>query len=163
MFGVLTAVGAFITIPLQPVPFTLQTLFMGLAAVLVGGYAGSLSQIIYLILGIIGLPVFAGGKAGFGILLGPTGGYLIGFVLAAAVIGKLVESKKNAGFIWIVIALSLGHLLLYTVGTAQLCLVAKLSPVQGLLAGVIPFLPGDAIKLAVAAWLALQLRPYVKR
>ena len=66
LFGALTAVGAYIIIPLPPVPITLQTLFMGLAALLLGGRLGALSQTVYVLLGVIGLPVFAGGKAGPG-------------------------------------------------------------------------------------------------
>jgi hypothetical protein len=71
MFGALTAVGAYIMIPLPPVPITLQTLFVNLAGALLGGYLGALSQVVYILLGVIGLPVFAGGKAGAGVLLGP--------------------------------------------------------------------------------------------
>jgi len=73
MFGALTAVGAYIMIPLPPVPVTLQTLFVFLAGALLGGSLGALSQVVYILLGVIGLPVFAGGKAGAGVLLGPTG------------------------------------------------------------------------------------------
>lgn len=105
MFGALTAVGSFMVIPLQPVPITLQTLFTGLAGVLLGAYTGALSQIVYVLLGIIGLPVFAGGKAGIGTLLGPSGGYIIGFIVAAFVIGKITEVKRAAGMAWIVMAL----------------------------------------------------------
>ncbi|MFA6414125.1 MAG: biotin transporter BioY, partial [Syntrophales bacterium] len=74
MFGALTAAGAYIMIPLPPVPITLQTFFVSLAGALLGGYLGAMSQVVYVLLGVIGLPVFAGGKAGAGVLLGPTGG-----------------------------------------------------------------------------------------
>jgi len=80
LFGALTAMGALISIPLQPVPVTLQTLFLYLAGSLLGGGLGALSQTVYIMLGVIGLPVFSGGKAGLGVLMGPTGGYLVGFV-----------------------------------------------------------------------------------
>lgn len=156
MFGALTAIGAFIVIPLQPVPITLQTLFTGLAGVLLGGYAGALSQIIYVILGIIGLPVFAGGQAGFGTLLGPAGGYLIGFIAAAYVIGKMVESKREAGLAWIVLSLIIGDLVIYTLGTLQLSLLAHLSIVKALLVGVVPFLVGDLIKMAATVLISLK-------
>jgi len=94
MFGAMTAVGAWLIIPFPLVPITLQTLFLNLAAALLGGYLGALSQIIYISLGIIGLPVFAGGKAGFGVLMGPTGGYLAGFIAGAYLMGKLVEKRS---------------------------------------------------------------------
>ena len=102
MFGALTAVGAYIMIPLPPVPITLQTLFVNLAGALLGGYLGALSQVVYILLGVIGLPVFAGGKAGAGVLLGPTGGYLIGFVVGAFVIGKLTTIRKKPGLVWLI-------------------------------------------------------------
>ncbi|HWQ76751.1 MAG TPA: biotin transporter BioY [Syntrophomonas sp.] len=159
MFGALTALGAFIVIPLQPVPISLQTLFCGLAGVLLGGYTGALSQIVYVLLGIIGLPVFAGGKAGLGTLFGPTGGYLLGFIAAAFVIGKIIESKPQASAVRIVAALLAGNLVIYLCGTLQLSVVADLSLMKSLMAGVIPFLPGDVLKLAAAAWIGYKLQP----
>jgi len=158
MFGALTAIGSFIVIPLQPLPITLQTFFTGLAGVLLGGYTGALSQIIYVLLGIIGLPVFAGGKAGFGTLLGPSGGYLIGFIVGAYIIGKIVEARRKAGLAWIVLALIVGNLVIYALGTLQLALVTHFSLFKSLLVGVVPFLIGDLLKLMAAAWLALKLR-----
>lgn len=160
MFGALTAVGAFIVIPLQPVPITLQNFFTGLAGVFLGGYAAALSQVVYLLLGIIGLPVFAGGKAGLGALLGPTGGYLVGFIVGAYVIGKMVQSRREAGFLWIVLALAAGNLVIYTLGTLQLSLVAHLSLVKALLVGVVPFLTGDLIKILAIALLAVKMKDY---
>jgi biotin transporter BioY len=78
LFGALTAAGAFMIIPLPFVPITGQTFFLNVAAILLGGTLAALSQIIYVLLGIVGIPVFAGGKAGIGVLFGPTGGYLLG-------------------------------------------------------------------------------------
>lgn len=162
MFGALTAIGSFIVIPLQPVPITLQTLFTGLAGILLGGYAGALSQIIYALLGIIGLPVFAGGKAGIGTLFGPTGGYIIGFILGAYIIGKIMESCKKPGVSWIVFALIVGNIVIYTLGTVQLSLVAQISLLKALLIGVVPFLIGDILKLLASAWIALKLRKHLR-
>ncbi len=162
MFGALTAIGSFMVIPLQPLPITLQTFFTGLAAVLLGGYTGALSQIIYVLLGIIGLPVFAGGKAGLGTLLGPSGGYLIGFIVGAYIIGKIIEAKRDAGLVWIVLALVAGNLVIYTLGTFQLSIVTNFSLIKSLSVGVIPFLPGDLIKLIAVALLGLKLRQSIK-
>ncbi|WP_298200806.1 biotin transporter BioY [Desulfosporosinus sp.] len=162
MFGALTAAGSLITIPMQPVPITLQTLFTGLAGVLLGGYAGALSQVVYVLLGVIGLPVFSGGKAGLGTLMGPTGGYLIGFIVAAYVIGKMVEAKKELGLAWLGLSLVVGNLVIYTLGVAQLSLVAHLSIPKALLAGVVPFLVGDVLKLVATALIGLKLRNQVK-
>jgi len=158
MFGALTAIGSLIVIPLQPLPITLQTLFTGLAGVLLGGYAGALSQVVYVLLGVIGLPVFAGGKAGLGTLMGPSGGYLIGFIVAAYVIGKIMEVRKEPGLAWIGLSLVVGNLVIYALGVAQLSLVAHISITKALLVGVVPFLIGDLLKLVTAALIALKLR-----
>lgn len=158
MFGAVTAVGAFIIIPIPPVPITLQTLFTALSGALLGGRLGALSQVIYVLLGIIGLPVFAGGKAGLGVLFGPTGGYLIGFIAGSYVIGKIIEIKKDAGIFLIAMAMIIGFLVLYAIGILQLSVVAKLSFVKALSVGMIPFLIGDALKIAVATFVTLKLR-----
>jgi biotin transport system substrate-specific component len=158
LFGALTAAGAYIIIPLPPVPITLQTLFMGLAAILLGGRLGALSQVVYIMLGIIGLPVFAGGKAGLGVLLGPTGGYLTGFVIAAYIIGWMVKLKESGGFAWISLCLLVGTLFVYLPGVLQLAFVARLTMAKALAVGVLPFLVGDLFKIALTALLALKLR-----
>jgi biotin transport system substrate-specific component len=158
LFGALTAVGAYIIIPLSPVPITLQTLFLGLAGTLLGARLGALSQVVYLLLGMIGLPVFAGGKAGLGVILGPTGGYLIGFVVAAFVIGKLTALKSRPRFAWRCLCLSAGTAVIYAMGVLQLSLVARLAPAKALAVGVLPFLPGDGIKIVLAALIAVKLR-----
>jgi biotin transport system substrate-specific component len=160
LFGALTAIGAFIVIPLQPVPITLQSLFTCLAGILLGSSVGAMSQIVYVLLGIIGLPVFAGGKAGIGVLLGPTGGYLLGFIAAALVIGQIVRMKRNPGLLWLILALVAGNLAIYLLGITQLILTTHLSVYQALIIGLLPFLPGDIFKLAAAAWLARMLYQY---
>jgi biotin transport system substrate-specific component len=162
MFGAMTAIGAWIIIPLPLIPITLQTLFLSLAAALLGSYLGALSQIIYISLGIIGLPVFAGGKAGFGVLMGPTGGYLVGFILGAYIMGKLIEKKEQPGFIWIAASMFIGLTVIYVLGAAQLMMVAQLSLKKALLVGVLPPLPGDIIKIAAAALITLKLRDRIK-
>lgn len=158
MFGALTAIGALIVIPMQPVPFTLQTFFTGLSGALLGGSAGALSQIVYVILGCIGLPVFAGGKAGLGVLFGPTGGYLLGFIAGAYIIGKIVESRPQAGVIWSTAAILIGDLVIYGTGTLQLAIVAHLSPGKAILVGVVPFIIPELAKLIAAAYLSSRIR-----
>ena len=157
-FGALTAVGAYIIIPLPPVPITLQTLFLGLAGTLLGARLAALSQVVYLLLGVIGLPVFAGGKAGLGVLFGPTGGYLIGFIAAAYLIGTLAALKSSPGFLWLCFSITIGFAVLYLLGVVQLSIVARLSPLKALAAGVLPFLPGDVVKILLTAWIARKLR-----
>lgn len=162
LFGALTAMGALISIPLQPVPVTLQTMFMYLAGSLLGGSLGALSQVIYVILGAIGLPVFSGGKAGLGVFLGPTGGYLVGFIAAAFVTGKIVRSRPDAGLVWLVFAMLAGTAVVYTLGVLQLVLVGKLSLEKAAVVGVLPFLPGDALKIAAASVITLKVRDRIR-
>jgi biotin transport system substrate-specific component len=162
MFGALTAIGAYIIIPLPPVPITLQTLFLNLAAALLGGPLAALSQIVYILLGIIGLPVFAGGKSGLGVLLGPTGGYLAGFVIAAYVVGRLVKLKRNPGFLMTFTAMMAGMLVIYVCGVFQLSLVAKLTFAKAVTVGVTPFLAGDVLKVVLAALISEKLRNTVR-
>lgn len=166
LFGALTALGAYLTIPLPVVPITLQTLFTNLAGALLGGVFGALSQVVYVFLGVVGLPVFAGGKAGLGVLLGPTGGYLIGFVIGAFVIGKLVEkiveTKKKPGFLHYATAMTVGLAVIYACGVLQLTAVAKITFGKALAVGVFPFLPGDFIKIAAASLITLKLRDSIR-
>jgi len=158
MFGALTAVGAYIMIPLPPVPITMQTLFVSLAGALLGGYLGALSQVVYILLGVIGLPVFAGGKAGFGVLIGPTGGYLIGFVVGAFIIGKLTSLRREPGLLWLMGAMAAGISIVYTLGIIQLMIVAKLSFVKAISVGLLPPLPGDIIKIVIASLICRKIR-----
>ena len=161
MFGAATAAGAYIIVPIPPVPITLQTLFLSLAGVLLGARAAAMSQIVYVLIGAIGLPVFAGGKAGLGVLFGPTGGYLMGFIAGAYVIGKLAELRPSGGILWIASAMAVGTIVIYTLGIAQLCIVAQLTVSKAVAVGALPFLPGDAVKIGVAAAVAIKVRPHL--
>ncbi len=162
MFGAATAVGAFIIIPFPLVPITLQTLFMNLAGALLGGRLGALSQVIYLILGVIGLPVFAGGKGGIGVLFGPTGGYLTGFIAAAYLLGRMIEARQRPGLAWIMLSMGAGMIVIYFLGVIQLSIVADFSMKKAVSVGMIPFLPGDVIKIIAAAVIAFKLRDRIK-
>jgi len=158
LFGALTAAGALINIPLPPVPITAQTFFLNVSAVLLGGPLGAASQFIYVMLGIVGIPVFAGGKAGLGVLFGPTGGYLLGFIIAAFVIGSVSKIKKDAGILWNFFSMIIGMMIIYSVGGIQLSLVAKMNFSKVLKAGVLPFIPGDIIKILIAAIVCSRLK-----
>jgi len=115
-FSVLTAIGALTFLPLYPVPITLQSLFTYLSGAVLGPWLGALSQVIYILLGAIGLPIFAGGKAGFGTLLGPTGGYLFGFVVASLVIGRICDLRTQPTTARIAGSFVLGTVVIYTFG-----------------------------------------------
>jgi len=162
LFGALTAAGAFIIIPVPPVPITAQTFFLNAAAVLLGGPLGAASQFIYIMLGVVGMPVFAGGKAGLGVLFGPTGGYLTGFVLGAFVIGFIANRKKDAGVLWYIFSMFIGMVIIYATGVAQLSFVAKLSLIKAAAVGVVPFLPGDIIKIILAAIISVKLKSRIR-
>jgi len=159
LFAALTAAGAYIHIPIpfSPVPVTLQVFFVLLAGSILKSKWGSLSMIVYTLLGVAGLPVFAGGSSGIGVLLGPTGGYIVGFILAAYIIGKLSEKTENSaksGLLVNAFNMSAGVLVIYACGVFQLMIMAKIGAGAALTLGVIPFLPGEIVKTAVAAYIA---------
>jgi biotin transport system substrate-specific component len=151
-FAVLMILGAHVRIPLPwtPVPLTLQTLFLSLAGAALGGGLGALSQVLYLGLGASGLPVFTGGAAAAA-FLGPTAGYLIGFVPAAALTGRLIHRAPAPGILRIFGGMAAGMLVVYACGAFWLSWTLQLAPQHALLQGVVPFLPGDLLKVAAAA------------
>jgi biotin transport system substrate-specific component len=158
LFAALTAVGAFISIPLYPVPITLQNLFTLLAGMTLGSVFGGSSQIIYVLLGLIGLPVFAGFKAGIGVLFGPTGGFLLGFIISSYIIGKIIELKKEKDIFYYFLAGGIGIIIIYISGITQLSLVTGIGIKKALMVGVFPFLPGDILKIIVASFIAGKLK-----
>ena len=162
VFSALLCISAWISVP-TPVPFTLQTLIVAVAGALLGAKRGFLSVLIYLLLGIIGLPVFAGFNSGFGVLLGPTGGFTLGF-LAFSVICGLV-SKNKSGFCQIFGAMFLGLIACYIIGSFWYCFVYSDSS-QSLWAVlttcVLPFIIPDTIKLFLATILVKKLKIHIK-
>jgi len=154
-FIVVTALGAFVRVPLPftPVPITLQTFFVLLAGAALGRRLGMISQTGYITLGGLGLPIFAGATGGFTRLLGPTGGYLLGFIVAAWAVGRLIEFKKRPDLGWIVFSMLVGSLSIYLLGMVQLALVTQCGIKGALYMGVLPFIPGDTLKLLAAALL----------
>ena len=160
LFAALTAMGAFIAIPIGPVPIVLQNLFVMLAGLLLGWRWGLASVGLYLLAGFCGLPVFAGGSAGIGRLVGPTGGYLIGYLPAVYVIGRLTE-KTDHQLVRDVAGMLLGTALLYACGICWLKVITGLSWAKTLAVGMLPFLIGDALKIAAAAAIARALRPVI--
>ena len=123
-FAALTAIGAFIKIPIPPVPITLQFLFCAFAGVLLGSRLGIYSQLLYLAIGLSGVPIFTKG-GGLSYVFQPTFGYLIGFVLCAFIIGKLTENLKTINFKNLFFAVVLGMLSVYAIGVPYLYIVLK--------------------------------------
>jgi len=160
LFAALMAAGAFIRVPIGPVPITLTTFFLLLSALLLGPAAGSLSVLIYLIIGTAGIPVFAGGS-GPAVFAGPTGGFLIAYIPAALACGFISHNSAAIGKIRFpyrdILAVIAGSLVLYAVGVPWLKLRLGLEWNQALSAGMLPFLPGDALKAAAAIAVRLTL------
>ncbi len=162
LMAALTAVGAYIHVPIGPVPIVLSTLFVVLSGLLLGSRWGLASMGLYLLVGAIGMPVFAGGKGGFAHFLGPTGGYLFGYLLASWITGFI--SEKSRGLLVLdILAVLVGSLAIYGLGVPWLKMVTQLSWSKTLMVGVIPFLIGDAIKACVVVVLARSVRPILKR
>jgi biotin transport system substrate-specific component len=145
----LTLAGAHIRIPIEPVPITLQTLFVLLAGALAGSFRGFLSQTLYVTAGLLGVPLFAGAVTGLAALSGPTGGYLAGFVLAPFVVGKLID--RRAGFSWTLLVFSIGALMILALGVLHLALFYTRDVWTAIEVGLLPFAVGDAAKVFAAA------------
>lgn len=161
MFSALIAVCSIISIPIGEVPVTLQTFGVCLAAAMLGYRRGTLSVFIYILLGAVGVPVFAGMKGGFGVLAGPTGGYIIGFLLTALIIGVAADKWQRKA-LPLTLAMIAGVLACYTLGTAWFMIVTKMHLIESLLLCVVPFLLPDAVKIAAAVILSNRLSKVVK-
>lgn len=161
LFAALTAVGAFLAIPIGPVPIVLQNMFVYLAGLLLGYRWGMASVGVYLLVGAVGLPVFAGGLGGIGRFVGPTGGYLIGYLPTVFLIGK-IANRDTPQMVTDVLAMICGTLALYACGVTWLKIVSGMSLGKTLALGMYPFLIGDAVKIAAAAAIARALRPVIR-
>ncbi|HHY31773.1 MAG TPA: biotin transporter BioY [Firmicutes bacterium] len=167
LFAALTSVLAFVSIPLpfSPVPVTAQSFGPMLAGLLLRPREAMLSQLLYVLIGAAGLPVFAGGASGFAVLAGATGGYLSGFVVGAGVTSILAllpqrhATPRRLGPAWLVLAcLAGGVVVVYGLGVSQLALVTGLTPTKAIVAGALPFIPGDVLKACIAGLVGWRLR-----
>jgi biotin transport system substrate-specific component len=156
VFAVLTAIGAQIEIPHQPVPYTLQTLFVLLSGALLGKRNGALSQLFYLTAGLIGLPVFSSGGFGLAKILGPTGGYLLSFPIAAFVVGYLMENSTK--ITWLIVSMVVGLLIIFSLGTVQLYVVYYRDWGLAFVNGFLMFSWWDVVKVAAAVSTTYVLR-----
>ena len=151
LFVLAMAFGAYIRIPLPftPVPITLQTFFVLLSGAMLGKRFGLLAQISYVAIGAFGLPVFQNYLAGPAALLGPTGGYIMGFIYASYVVGRLLENK-DATAPKVFASFLAGIAIIYLCGAMWLVSAYKMPPVQALYVGILPFIPGDILKISLA-------------
>lgn len=157
MFVALTAICSQIQIPLPMVPINLALFAVYLAGTILGPKYGTLSILTYILLGGIGAPVFAGFSGGFGKIVGPTGGYIIGYILVALIVG-LITMKFGYSWWKLSLAMILGLFACYFVGTAWFMYITGNSLAVSMTYCVIPFLPGDAIKIILATALTMRLR-----
>jgi len=163
LFAALTAAGAFIAIPVGPVPIVLQNLLAILSGLVLGPVLGAAAVGLYLLAGLLGFPVFSGGGGGIARFAGPTGGYLIGYFLAALAAG-LIAGRPKAGAsvkvfqIRVIIAVIAGFLIIFVPGLIWLKTRLNLDWIKTFMAGIIPFLAGDAVKGIAAVLIAPRLR-----
>lgn len=171
--GILTALNAVlaqiaIPLPFTPIPFSLGMLAVFIAGILLAPLPALFSQLCYLLLGIVGLPVFGGFTGGLGVFLGPKGGYLMAYPLMALVISLAVRTGRQGGGIGrgvrAAAAMVLStFLLLYPLGTLWLCFVLRIGFAEGLAMAVLPFLPLDMVKIAFCAAAMPPLRDRLAR
>ncbi|MFT8871747.1 MAG: biotin transporter BioY [Sporolactobacillus sp.] len=157
LFAAFTAILAQVQIPLPFVPITGQTLAVGLTATILGSRYGALAMIIYAALGAIGLPVFTGMSGGIGGIIGPTGGYIISFIVSAFVTGWILEHTAFK-LPQALIANLIGMVITLLIGWIQLKYVTGLSWTKAMAIGVSPFILVGIIKAAVSAWLGIEVR-----
>ena len=166
LFAALTAVGAFIRFPLGTMSVTLQFMFTAMAGVLLGAKWGAVSQTVYVVLGLVGLPVFTMG-GGIGYVMQPSFGFLLGLIPTAWVIGRLTEMEN--GHWRIALACLAGLAVLYLIGLPYMYLIMKLYLHKSITvwtavkAGMLVYLPGDAIKIALTVLLYKPLRRAIKK
>ncbi len=169
LFASLTAISAFISIPAGPVMITLQTFIVILAGILLGPKIGALSQIIYIFIGLVGIPVFSGFSGGLQSFLKPSFGFLIGFIFAAYAIGKFLYTKNSLSLKNIFLSSLIGSAIIYIFGLPYMYFILNvimnlnLSLIAVIKMGCLIFLPGDLIKSILASILGVKLLPKMKK
>lgn len=169
LFSALIAVGAYIKIPVPPIPITLQTFFVILSGVLLGKNYGSISVIVYIVVGLLGIPVFSGG-GGIYYVLNPSFGYIIGFIVAAHLIGDFVHKKEMPSFRRIFLSSLAGISTIYIVGIAYYVIVLGLFTNRVavnfrtvMVSGFLVFIPMDIAISFIASLVSKRLIPYTKK
>ena len=157
IMAAITCVLGPLSIPIGPVPISFTNLAIYITVIILGTKNGTISYLIYLLIGLVGLPVFSNFTGGPGKLFGPTGGYLIGFIAMAVITGIFVEKSKGH-YVFSIIGMVLGTLVTYLLGTLWLGYQLNLSFPQALSAGVIPFIPGDLIKILIATFVGNAIK-----
>ena len=165
MFTSLTAIGAFISIPLGPVAITLQSLFVILSGLILGGKLAALSQIVYIFLGLVGAPIFSGFTGGPQAIMTPSFGFVVGFVFAAYLVGIIAHMDKDLSSKNIWIGSLVGSLVIYLFGLPYMYYILNIimgnqfSLLNIMQMGCFMFLPGDLIKLIISCLVAIKILP----
>jgi biotin transport system substrate-specific component len=168
-FALLTAALAQVRIPLgfTPVPVTGQTLAVLLAGASLGAWRGASSQLLYWLMGMVGLPFYSNGTGGWSVATGPTMGYLVGFIVAAAVVGRLAEYRHDRHVLTSVAAMTMGSMIIYVCGATWLSInlgIPLATGVQNAISlGVTPFLVGDVIKMCLAGLATASTWRFINR
>lgn len=151
-----------IIIPISPVPISFTNLAIYFTVIILGGKKGTICYLVYLLIGFVGVPVFSGFTSGPAKLLGPTGGYLIGFIFMAMISGFFVDKFQGKIYMY-VLGMVLGTIVTYALGTAWLAYQANMTFEQALFAGVIPYIIGDIVKIIIATILGSTIKKQVQR
>ena len=168
MFAALTAIGAFVKIPVPYIPFTLQFLFCAFAGILLGARLGAYSQLLYAVIGLVGIPIFEQG-GGPNYIFKPSFGYLLGFILAAYVIGKITEKIEKLTFEKAFFAIMAGVFSLYLIGVTYMYFILNLYLNQSVTIkwvvynGAFIFLPKEIVLAIIIALSAVKIRPIIIR
>ena len=162
MFAALSCILSLVTVPIGPVPINLIHISLFLAAGLLGWKYGLLSQLVFVFLGAVGLPVFSGFAGGFGVIAGPLGGFIVGY-LACVVLTGLSICRFGRSVKALLLAMIPGAVVIYILGGAWFMYVTHSGLAAALTLCVLPFLPGDAAKIAVSAILVNRLWPAVRK
>ena len=169
MCAAITCILAPLSIPLTGgVPVSLATFAVMLSGVLLGGPLGALSQLIYVLLAAVGLPVLAGWTGGLGIVLGMTGGYIIGYIPCAWLTGLIYKkygetAKRPVKILSMILGMTAGNIALYVIGTAWFMFITEMTLKASLTACVIPFIPGNIIKMAAVIIIGLPVEKAIRR
>ena len=169
MCAAITCILAPLSIPLAGgVPVSLATFAVMLSGVLLGGPLGALSQLIYVLLAAVGLPVLAGWTGGLGIVLGMTGGYIIGYIPCAWLTGLIYKkygetAKKPVKILFMILGMTAGNIVLYVIGTAWFMFITEMTLEASLAACVIPFIPGNIIKMAAVIIIGLPVENAIRK
>lgn len=167
MFTLLTSLSAQIAVPMPPegIPQTMHTLIVLLAALRLGPRLGAASMVLYVLIGALGAPVFSRGSAGLGVLMGMTGGYIVGFVICQPVVRWIACRRDGTvrGWLALVVAMTVAHAIIFAIGVPWLAVVRGFDTPTAIKAGLLPFIPGTIAKTVLAVLIGRYVAPLSAR